>query len=117
MWRTWGLFLVAYMLTTMYTLALVPRATANFQQLAVGGGGGGRQRAGDRQHPALALHWGRPAQAFVSSCVTIATLTLLFGLALYPNLVTASNDPARSVDHLQRGLEPARRSPSCSSSP
>ncbi len=96
MWRSWGLFLVAYMLTTMYTLALVPRATANFERwpwaavvvvvnvLAIA-------------NIPRCLHWGRPGQAFLSSCVTIATLTLLFGLALYPNLVTASNDPARSV--------------------
>jgi len=96
MWRSWGVFLVAYMLTTMYTLALVPRSTANFERwpwaalvvvvnvLAIA-------------NIPRCLHWGRPGRAFVSSCVTIATLTLLFGLALYPNLVTASNDPARSV--------------------
>jgi cytochrome d ubiquinol oxidase subunit II len=96
MWRSWGLFLVTYMLTTMYTLALVPRATANFEHwpwaaavvvvnvLAVA-------------NVPRCLHWGRPGQAFASSCVTIATLIMLFGLALYPNLVTASNDPAASV--------------------
>ena len=44
-----------------------------------------------------ALHWGRPGEAFVSSCAVIATLVMLFGLALFPNLVTASNDPAYSV--------------------
>jgi cytochrome d ubiquinol oxidase subunit II len=44
-----------------------------------------------------ALHWGRPWQAFLSSVAVIATLVMLFGLALYPNLVTASNDPAYSV--------------------
>jgi cytochrome d ubiquinol oxidase subunit II len=96
MWRSWGLFLVGYMLTTMYTLALVPRATANFERwpwaaavvvvnvLAVA-------------NIPRCLHWGRPGQAFASSCVVIATLTLLFGLALYPNLVAASNVPANSV--------------------
>jgi cytochrome d ubiquinol oxidase subunit II len=96
MWRSWGLFLVTYMLTTMYTLIEVPRATANFEHwpwaavvvivnvLAVA-------------NIPRCLHWGRPGAAFVSSCVVIATLTLLFGLALYPNLVTASNDAANSV--------------------
>jgi cytochrome d ubiquinol oxidase subunit II len=84
MWRSWGLFLVAYMLTTMYTLAMVPRATANFAHwpwaalvvvanvLAVA-------------NIPRALHWGRPGEAFVSSCAVIATL------------VTASNDAANSV--------------------
>ncbi|MCJ7753862.1 MAG: cytochrome d ubiquinol oxidase subunit II, partial [Thermoanaerobaculales bacterium] len=96
MWRSWGLFLVAYMLTTMYTLALVPRATDNFAHwpwavavvvanvLAVA-------------NIPRALHWGRPGEAFVSSCAVIATLIMLFGLALYPNLITASNDAANSV--------------------
>jgi cytochrome d ubiquinol oxidase subunit II len=96
LWRSWGVFLVLYMLTTMYTLALIPRATANFEHwpwaafvvvvnvLAVA-------------NIPRALHWGQPGRAFLSSCAVIATLVMLFGLALYPNLVTASNDPAHSV--------------------
>jgi cytochrome d ubiquinol oxidase subunit II len=96
LWRSWGFFLVLYMLTTMYTLALIPRATANFQHwpwaalvvianvLAVA-------------NIPRALHWGKPGEAFISSCAVIATLVMLFGLALYPNLVTASNDAANSV--------------------
>lgn len=96
LWRSWGIFLVFYMLTTMYTLALVPRATSNFERwpwaalfvvagvLAVA-------------NIPRCLHKGRPFQAFASSSTMIATLVLLFGLALYPNLVTASNDPASSV--------------------
>jgi cytochrome d ubiquinol oxidase subunit II len=96
MWRSWGLFLVGYMLTTMYTLAMVPRATLNFERwpwaavvvvvnvLAVA-------------NIPRALHWSRPGEAFLSSCAVIATLVMLLGLALYPNLVTASNDPAHSV--------------------
>jgi cytochrome d ubiquinol oxidase subunit II len=96
LWRSWGVFLVLYMLTTMYTLALIPRATANFERwpwaalvvvanvLAVA-------------NIPRALHWGQPGRAFLSSCAVIATLVMLFGLALYPNLVTASNDPAHSV--------------------
>ena len=43
------------------------------------------------------LYWGRPGQAFASSSAVIASLTALFGVALFPNLVTASNDPALSV--------------------
>jgi cytochrome d ubiquinol oxidase subunit II len=96
LWRSWGIFLVLYMLVTMYTLALIPRATANFEHwpwaalvvvasvLAVA-------------NIPRTLHWGQPWQAFLSSCAVIATLVMLFGLALFPNLVTASNDPALSV--------------------
>jgi cytochrome d ubiquinol oxidase subunit II len=96
LWRSWGIFLVLYMLTTMYTLALIPRATANFEHwpwaalvvvvnvLAVA-------------NIPRTLHWGQPWRAFLSSCAVIATLVMLFGLALFPNLVTASNDAAYSV--------------------
>lgn len=96
LWRSWGVFLVFYMLTTMYTLALIPRATANFERwpwaalvvvasvLAVA-------------NIPRSLHWGQPWRAFLSSCAVIATMVMLFGLALFPNLVTASNDPALSV--------------------
>jgi cytochrome d ubiquinol oxidase subunit II len=96
MWRSWGLFLVLFMLTTIATVAFVPRATANFERwpwaaifvvlavLAVA-------------NIPRCLYWGKPAQAFASSGVVILCLVALFGLALYPNLVTASNDPAHSV--------------------
>ncbi|HSL19294.1 MAG TPA: cytochrome d ubiquinol oxidase subunit II [Methylomirabilota bacterium] len=96
MWRSWGFFLVTFMLTTVYTVAEVPRATLNFERF-----------------PALVvvviaavlavaniprcLYWDRPGQAFISSIVTIVSLVALFGAALFPNLVTASNDPALSV--------------------
>jgi len=36
-------------------------------------------------------------QAFASSTIAIASLVTLFGLALYPNLVTASNNPQYSL--------------------
>ena len=96
-WTGFGCFLVAYLLVTILTLVQVPHATANF-----------------RHHPwawlvvvgnvlAIAnvprnLHRQRPARAFASSCATIAALVFLFGIALYPNLVTSSIEPeARSL--------------------
>ncbi len=96
MWRSWGLFLVAYMLTTMYTLALVPRATANFEHWPLAAVVVVANVLAVANIP-RALHWGRPGEAFVSSCAVIATLVMLFGLALFPNLVTASNDAANSI--------------------
>jgi cytochrome d ubiquinol oxidase subunit II len=96
MWRSWGFFLVTFMLTTVYTVAKVPRATVNFERfpilvlvviaavLAVA-------------NIPRCLYWNRPAQAFISSTVLIITQVALFGAALFPNLVTASNDPALSV--------------------
>jgi cytochrome d ubiquinol oxidase subunit II len=96
MWRSFGLFLVGYMLTTIYTVALVPRATANFERFPVAAVVVVINVLAVANIPRC-LHWGWPGKAFASSCTVIATLVMLFGLALYPNLVTASNDPASSI--------------------
>ncbi len=95
-WHTWGLFLVFYVLGSMYTLVAIPRATANFAE-----------------HPWAAavvvvnvlavaniprsVFRGQMLHAFISSGVTIIALVFLFGMALWPNLVTASNDPSHSL--------------------
>jgi cytochrome d ubiquinol oxidase subunit II len=96
MWHTWGLFLVLYILGSIFTVGMIPRATANFAH-----------------HPWAAavvvlnvlavaniprsVFAGRPVQAFISSSMTIVALVFLFGMALWPNLVTASNDAANSL--------------------
>lgn len=96
MWHTWGTFLVLYLLTTIYTVAAIPRAVANFRQfplaivlivltvLSVA-------------NIPRSVFSRRYAQAFVSSSVCIVGLVSLLGIALFPNLVSASNDPARSL--------------------
>lgn len=96
MWRTFGLFLVSYLLTTIATLALVPRALHNFDAypwawivvllnvLAVA-------------NVPRAIHKRRPRYAFVSSSATIAALVFLFGIALFPALVTSHPAPANSL--------------------
>ncbi|MFI4897667.1 MAG: cytochrome d ubiquinol oxidase subunit II [Phycisphaerales bacterium JB059] len=92
-WRAFGLFLVVYLLVTMFTLAEVPRATQNF-----------------REHPWLwgvpllnvlaianiprAMYLHKPFYAFVSSSATIAALAALFAVAIFPNLAPSSLDPA-----------------------
>jgi cytochrome d ubiquinol oxidase subunit II len=96
MWRTFGIFLVFYLFTTIYTLVDIPAATANF-----------------RLHPSAwgvvvlnvlaianiprAIYLGRPGYAFFSSCATIAALTFLFGVALFPDLVHSSLNPDWSL--------------------
>ena len=96
MWRTFGFFLVAYMLVTVVTLVTVPGATRNFTHvpwawvvvllniLAVA-------------NIPRAIHKGKPLGAFVSSSCTIAALVFLFGVALFPNLIVSSGDPAWSL--------------------
>ncbi len=96
MWRTFGMFLVLYMLTTIYTLSAMPQAIRNFRSipwawvvvvlnvLAVA-------------NIPRAIFTGRPLYAFISSCCTIAALTFLFGVALYPELMTSTLDPEWSL--------------------
>jgi cytochrome d ubiquinol oxidase subunit II len=96
MWRSWGLFLVTFMLTTLYTVARVPRATANFEHFPALVGIVVIAILAVANIPRC-LYWNRPGQAFISSTVVIVSQVALFGAALFPNLVTASNDPALSV--------------------
>ncbi len=95
-WRAFGFFLVVYVITTMYTLVEVPRATQNF-----------------KDHPWLwivpvlnvlaianiprAMFKRQPAYAFFSSCATIAALAFLFAVAIFPNLVPSSLNPDWSL--------------------
>jgi cytochrome d ubiquinol oxidase subunit II len=88
MWRGFGFFLITYMLVTIMTLVTIPRATKNFHDhpwawlvvilnvLAIA-------------NIPRAIAQQRPAYAFISSSATIAALMCLFGIALFPNLVTS----------------------------
>jgi cytochrome d ubiquinol oxidase subunit II len=96
MWRTFGIFLVLFLLTTMFTLAAVPGATRNLEE-----------------HPILwivpvlnvlavaniprAIHGGSPGYAFVSSIALILGLVFLLGVALYPNLVASTPSSENSL--------------------
>lgn len=95
-WHAFGVFMVLYILTTMFTLVKVPRAIANFEHnpwlwivpvlnvLAIG-------------NIPRAMYLKKPAYAFASSSATIAALGLLFAAALFPMLVPSSLDPSWSV--------------------
>lgn len=97
MWKTFGIFLVFYLFTTIFTLVDVPLATRNFRQfpwvwivvllnvLAIA-------------NIPRAIHQNRPGYAFLSSCATIAALTFLFGIALFPELIHSSLNPGWSLD-------------------
>jgi cytochrome d ubiquinol oxidase subunit II len=96
MWRTFGIFLVFYLFTTIYTLTKVPLATRNLER-----------------HPWIwvivvlnilaianiprAIYLSRPGYAFASSGATIAALTFLFGAALFPELIHSSLNPSWSL--------------------
>jgi cytochrome d ubiquinol oxidase subunit II len=97
MWSTFGVFLVLYMLTTMYTLVSVPQAIENFREvpwawvvvllnvLAVA-------------NIPRAIYLEKPFYAFMSSVGTIGAFVFLLGMAIFPDLLPSSVDPAYSVD-------------------
>jgi cytochrome d ubiquinol oxidase subunit II len=96
MWHTWGLFLVFYVLGSMYTLVAIPRATANFERHPWTAGIVILNVLAVANIP-RSVFVGKPLHAFLSSAVTIVALVWLFGMALWPNLVTATNNPAHSL--------------------
>lgn len=96
MWHTWGLFLVLWVLTTIYTLVEIPRATENFELFPWAGLIVVANVLAIANIP-RAIYQKRPVQAFLSSSFMILGLVVLLGLAVFPNVVTASNDPTRSL--------------------
>jgi cytochrome d ubiquinol oxidase subunit II len=96
MWHTWGSFLVLYMLGTFYTLWRVPRALINFERLPWAPAVVVASVFAIANIP-RSVYSGKPVQAFASSSIAIATMVALFGLALFPNLITASNVPDYSL--------------------
>jgi cytochrome bd ubiquinol oxidase subunit II len=96
MWQTFGISLVLYVLTTIYTLVAVPDAVRNFEQygwswiivvlnvLAIA-------------NIPRAIFLGRPFYAFISSCFAILAFIFLFSFTLFPNLITSSISPEYSL--------------------
>lgn len=96
MWRGYFAFLALYAISTFATVMVVPRATTNFEHfpwavvvvilsmLAIA-------------NIPRSLAAERIGEAFISSCCTIAGLIFLFGVALFPNLVTSSPVPENSL--------------------
>jgi cytochrome d ubiquinol oxidase subunit II len=96
MWKTFGVFLTLYLFTTILTLVNYPAATRNFERapwvwivvllnvLAIA-------------NIPRAIYYNRPAYAFISSSATIAALVFLFGVALFPNMVVSTLNPAYNL--------------------
>jgi cytochrome d ubiquinol oxidase subunit II len=88
MWRGFGFFLVMYLLVTIMTLVLIPHATRNFQHQPWAWGLVVLNILAIANIP-RAISQRRAGYAFISSSATIAALVCLFGIALYPNLITS----------------------------
>lgn len=96
-WRTFWIFVVLYVLTTIYTLVEVPLATRNFGTIPWAWGVAALNALAIANIP-RAIHHERPGYAFVSSCATIAGLTFLLGIALFPELVHSTLPDGVSLD-------------------
>jgi len=92
MWTTFGIFVVFYMLSTIYTLVDVPHAVENFKRWPLAWAVVVLNVLAIANIP-RAIHLGKPGYAFVSSCCALAALTFLFGVGMYPNLIFSSTDP------------------------
>jgi len=94
--RSFVVFLVIYLTTTVTTLVTIPHAVQNFRDypwawvvvvlniLAIA-------------NVPRAIHGNRPLYAFVSSSAAIAALVFLFGMALFPNLIYSTLNPDWSL--------------------
>ena len=88
-WTGFGFFLVAYLMVTILTLIEIPRATANFSKFPWAWLAVFANILAIANIP-RSLYRHRPLHAFASSCVAILGFVFLFGVALFPNLVTSS---------------------------
>lgn len=95
-WRTFGIFVAMYMLTTIFTLVSMPEVTRNFTDYPIGWIVVVLNVLAIANIP-RAIMLDKPVYAFFSSACTIIALTFLFGVALFPNLVVSSLDPAWSL--------------------
>ncbi|MFW5950500.1 MAG: cytochrome d ubiquinol oxidase subunit II [Gemmatimonadota bacterium] len=96
MWRTFGFFLIAYILTTIFTLVLVPHATVNFRDIPLAWTVVVLNVLAVANVP-RAIYRGKAFAAFLSSAAAIAALSFLFGMAIFPNMLVSSIDPAYNL--------------------
>lgn len=93
MWTSFGIFLVFYILTTIFTLALNPQAIRHFSSSPLMWSVVVLNVLAIANIP-RAIFLNRPKYAFFTSCCTIAALNFLFGVALFPNIAVSSLDSA-----------------------
>lgn len=92
-WRAFFAFLALYVATTALALVRVPAATAHFRDYPYAWAVPLLNVLAVANIP-RALRSGRAGAAFLSSSAVIAALTVLFAVALFPNLVTSSTPEA-----------------------
>ncbi|MEZ5344639.1 MAG: cytochrome d ubiquinol oxidase subunit II [Pyrinomonadaceae bacterium] len=96
MWTTFGLFMTIYILTTIVTLIRLPQVTNNFESMPIAWFAVLLNVVAIANIP-RAIYMEKPFYAFASSCMTIAALVFLFGMALFPNLIVSSISPDYNI--------------------
>lgn len=96
MWSAFGVFLVLYILTTMFTLVRFDHVIANFERIPFAWIVPVLNVLAIANIP-RAIYLERPVYAFASSVFTIFAFVFLLGMALFPNLVVSSIDPAYNL--------------------
>ncbi len=96
MWRTFGVFMALYVLTTIVTLVARPEVVRHFEVWPAAWAVVGANVLAVANIPRM-IYKGKPFGAFLSSVATIGALVALFGVALFPNLVVSSLDPAYTL--------------------
>ena len=89
MWKTFGVFLIFYMISTVVTLITIPSSIANFQHFPWAWAIVILNILSIANIP-RSIFMNQPGYAFLSSCATILGLTSLFGVALFPNLLRST---------------------------
>lgn len=87
-WRTYGVFVLMYLVVTIATRLYVPRAMAPFRSNPLAWLVVAVNLAAVIGIP-CALYLRRSGWAFMASCLSICAFILLLGLTLFPNLVTS----------------------------
>ncbi len=95
-WRWHWAFIALYVVATIATIATVPHADDNFRRFPWAWGVVVLNVLA-MLNLSRTMKTGRPMQAFVSSGAVIAALVFLFGMALFPNLITSRPEPSHSL--------------------
>jgi cytochrome d ubiquinol oxidase subunit II len=98
-WHAWGTYLVLWIFATIATLLFIPNAKPNFERAPWAAAVVVINVLAIANIPRAVFNR-KIGQAFLSSCTMIACQVALVGIALFPNLVTASNAGQDGVQSL-----------------
>lgn len=95
-WRWWWIFIVLFVAVTAYTLRNIPQATANIRNWPVLWAIPALNVLAILNVPRTIRHR-QPMFGFISSSCMIMAFAALFSMALYPDLIRSTVDPAFDI--------------------